>query len=171
MIRIWFSIKSLRGGSYAKSLLVNLQLEFPTTKLDIVPDSELINAVSSVFHIFQPEEIFLPHPGDIHSDHRITFDAVAACTKWFRYPSVKRVLAYETLSETEFSMVAQNAFLPNVFIDIEPHLKRKLELLKIYRTEMGKFPFPRSEIAVRALAERRGSQAGCFFAEAFQLLR
>ena len=65
------------------------QLGFPTTKLDTFPIEELIAKVSELFHIFQPEEIFIPHRGDVHSDHRITFEGVAACTKWFRYPSVK----------------------------------------------------------------------------------
>ena len=80
------------------------QLGFPTTKLDTFPMGELIAKVSEVFQTFQPEEVFIPHQGDVHSDHRITFEAVSGCTKWFRYPSVKRVLSYETLSETEFSL-------------------------------------------------------------------
>ena len=58
--------------------------------------------MAEVFKKFEPNEIFLPHPGDIHSDHRITFDIASACTKWFRFPSIKRVMTYETLSETDF---------------------------------------------------------------------
>lgn len=71
-------------------------LGFPTTQLDQIPLATLIERISSVFNTFQPEEVLLPHPGDVHSDHRITFEAAMACTKWFRYPSVRRVLAYET---------------------------------------------------------------------------
>ena len=75
-------------------------LDFPTTQLDRIPVGDLVGAISGVFKAFQPEEVFVPHPSDVHTDHRAVFDAAAACTKWFRYPSVKRVLAYETLSET-----------------------------------------------------------------------
>ena len=147
------------------------QLGFPTTRLDTIAMSELIEMLSTVFNEFQPDEVFLPHPGDIHTDHRVTFDAVSACTKWFRYPSVKRVLAYETLSETDFVINPKQAFHPNSFIDISEHIEDKLELLQVYASEMGDFPFPRSITAVRALAERRGAQAGFRYAEAFQLLK
>ena len=76
-------------------------LNFPTTQLDRIPMSDLVAGISAVFKSFAPEEVFVPHPSDVHTDHRMVFNAAASCTKWFRYPSVKRVLAYETLSETD----------------------------------------------------------------------
>ncbi|MEY4467308.1 MAG: hypothetical protein RIR21_1101 [Pseudomonadota bacterium] len=146
-------------------------LRLPTTGLDALPMSEVVLAFSSVFRSFEPEEVFVPHGGDVHSDHRVTFDAVAACAKWFRYPSVRRVLAYETSSETEFGLGKGSAFEPNCFVDISEHLERKLEIMNVYRTELGEFPFPRSLQAIRALAEWRGASAGYLAAEAFVLLR
>ena len=98
------------------------------------------------------------------------FDAASACCKWFRYPSVRRVLAYETLSETEFGLDPDTGFHPNVFVDIRPFLERKIELLQIYESEIGEFPFLRSATAVRALAQYRGATAGFEAAEAFKLL-
>ena len=147
------------------------QLGFPTTKLDTFPMGELIAKVSEVFQSFQPEEVLVPHRGDVHSDHRITFEAIAACTKWFRYPSVKRVLAYETLSETEFSLDPSQTFHPNVFVDISDYIEQKLELLRIYGSELREAPFPRSEKAVGALAQFRGCNSGFEYAEGFELLR
>ena len=79
-------------------------------------------------------------------------------------------MAYETLSETEFGLDPDTGFHPNVFVDIRPFLKRKIELLQIYKSELGEFPFPRSETAVRALAQYRGATAGFEAAEAFILL-
>ena len=64
-----------------------------------------------------------------------------------------------------------NGFRPNVFVNIEANLSRKLEILDIYSTELGVFPFPRSLEAVRALAALRGTAAGCRAAEAFMLLK
>ena len=145
-------------------------LGLPPTKLDQVPMAELVGRFSEVFNLFKPEEVLLPHGHDIHSDHRIVFEAVGSCTKWFRYPSVRRVLAYETLSETDFILKPMGAFNPNVFVDIAPHLEKKLALLNCYQSELGEFPFPRSEKAVRALAQTRGAQSGFMAAEAFQLL-
>ena len=148
------------------------QLNFPPAELDQLPLSTLIGSLSTVFKDFQPEELFLPHPGDIHSDHRITFEAASACTKWFRYPSVKRVLTYETLSETDFGLdQVAGGFRPNLFVDVTDYLQKKIALLSIYQTEIAEPPFPRSLEAVSAQALLRGAQRGVLAAEAFHVLR
>jgi LmbE family N-acetylglucosaminyl deacetylase len=146
-------------------------LDFPTTQLDRVPVGDLVCAISGAFKAFQPEEVFVPHPSDVHTDHRAVFEATAACTKWFRYPSVKRVLAYETLSETDFGLGTDLGFRPNVYVDIAPFLEGKLQAMSIYSSEIAPFPFPRSHEALQALAKINGAAAGYQAAEAFQLLR
>jgi len=146
-------------------------LNFPTTQLDRIPMTDLVAGISTVFKAFQPEEVFVPHPSDVHTDHRIVFDAAASCTKWFRYPSVKRVLAYETLSETDFCLGTDQGFRPNVFVDIEPFLEDKLRAMDIYASELGMPPFPRSHEVINALATLRGAASGFKAAEAFELLR
>ena len=146
-------------------------LNFPTTKLDTIPMSDIVASVSGAFKSFKPDEIFVPHPSDVHSDHRVVFNAVSACTKWFRYPSVKRVLAYETLSETDFGLCTDQTFHPNVFVDVTEFFGKKIKALDVYASEIGDFPFPRSHEAIRALATLRGAASGYKAAEAFELLR
>ena len=75
-------------GIQAKHLY---QLDLPPAKLDSLPLSSMVEKISKVFSDFEPDEIFLPHPGDVHSDHRVCFDAAMACTKWFRYPFIKKI--------------------------------------------------------------------------------
>ena len=148
------------------------QLKFSPAKLDQIPLSTLVDSVSSICADFEPNEILIPHPSDIHSDHRATFEAASSCTKWFRYPSVKKVLAYETISETNFSICNHNSvFTPNYFVDISPFLTRKLDIMSVYKSELGLHPFPRSLKSIEALATLRGSQMGALAAEAFHLLR
>ena len=147
------------------------ELNLPIAQLDQVPMSDLISKISKIFEIFAPEEVFLPHPSDVHTDHQIVFQAAIACTKWFRYPSVKRVLAYETLSETDFNLGKSQTFRPNVFVDIEMYLEDKLRAMSIYQSELDEFPFPRSHQAIRALSTLRGAASGFKAAEAFELLR
>lgn len=147
------------------------ELKFPAAQLDQVPMSNLVSAISSVFKDFEPQEVFLPHSSDVHTDHRIVFDAATSCTKWFRYPSIKRVLAYETLTETDFGLERNQTFRPNVFIDIEPYLEGKLSAMDIYTSEVGQSPFPRSREVIKALATLRGAASGFKSAEAFELLR
>ena len=147
------------------------ELNFPTTQLDRASMGDLVPGISNVFKKFEPEEVFVPHSADVHTDHRLVYDAAASCTKWFRHPSVKRVLAYETLSETDFGLGTSQGFRPNVFVNIEPYLADKLRAMDIYASELGAFPFPRSHEAIRALATLRGAASGFKAAEAFELLR
>lgn len=147
------------------------ELNFPAAQLDRIPMSDLVTAISNAFKTFEPEEVFVPHPSDVHTDHAVVFNAVASCTKWFRNGSVKRVLAYETLSETDFGLDVSKVFRPNVFVNIEPYLADKLRAMDIYTSELGEFPFPRSHKAMQALAALRGSASGFEAAEAFELLR
>lgn len=147
------------------------QLGLPAAALDRLPMGTLVAGVSEVFKDFLPEEVFLPHPGDAHSDDRTVFEAASACMKWFRYHSVQRVLTYETLSETDAGLDLTRPFSPTVFVDISAYLERKKTLMRVYSSEIGAFPFPRSEEAIDALARLRGAQAGFMAAESFVLLR
>lgn len=148
------------------------RLGFPAATLDAVPMAERVAAVSQVVRAVAPATVYLPSPGDAHSDHAALFEAAQACTKWFRYPSVRRVRIFETLSETGFCLDPRVAvFRPNLFVDISGHLDAKLAALAIYAGETGEHPFPRSAHAVRALADLRGTAAGVAHAEAFESVR
>lgn len=148
------------------------RLGFPDARLEVVPLASIVDGIGRIVKDIAPSVIYLPFRGDIHSDHRVVFDAGAACTKWFRYPFVRRVLTYETLSETDMAVNPETLrFAPNYFVDIAPHLERKLEIAGIYSSEVHPFPFPRSEQALRALAHLRGAACGAHAAEAFVLLR
>ena len=144
-------------------------LALPTAQLDTIPLTDIIEKIGSFIKNLEPEILYTPYAQDVHTDHQLTAKAVNACTKWYRYPSIKRVLAYETLSETE-SYISDETFKPNVFVNISKHLELKIEIMSIYASEFGDHPFPRSEKTIRALAELRGSQVGYIAAEAFQLL-
>ena len=111
----------------------------------------------------------MPYLNDIHSDHQIIARAMNTFSKWFRYPYIKRFLVYETLSETNFNFVNTN-FEPNLFVDISNEMKKKLNILKIYRSEISTHPFPRSQKSVESLAIIRGSSSGYNYAEAFKII-
>jgi len=144
----------------------------PTTKVDEVSKGELVGKISNAFNKIKPNIVFIPFYNDAHTDHKAIAEASISCTKWFRYPFIEKVLYYETISETDFNIDSTAfRFNPNVYIDISNHLDEKLSIMNIYRTEIGEFPFPRSERAIRSLAYLRGSQCGTEAAEAFELLR
>ncbi len=147
------------------------ELKFATSSLDQVPRASIVNKIADAIKQFGPQEIFVPHFSDVHSDHRVTFEAASSSLKWFRQPNVKRILSYETVSETGFGLNLNLDFQPNVFVDIEKYLERKVEALNLYASETGNHPFPRSVETLSALATLRGSSSGFNAAEAFQLLR
>jgi LmbE family N-acetylglucosaminyl deacetylase len=147
------------------------QLSFLTTELDRYPLGEIIREISNYIDQIEPSVIYFNHCNDVHSDHRVAFDAIYSCTKSFRYPFITKILMYETLSETEFAPALPCAsFTPNVYVDITDYLDQKIEIMKLYETELMEEPYPRSISSIEALARFRGSRAGVKYAEAFRLL-
>lgn len=148
------------------------RLNIPTTKTDITPIGEITNRISEIFADIKPDVIYLPFHGDTHSDHRIIFDAAYSCTKSFRFPFIKRLLMMETISETEFSPCFDEAtFKANHFVDISRFLDKKIDIMKVYKSEIGTHPFPRSPKNIKALATFRGANAGLKYAEGFMVLK
>lgn len=147
------------------------ELRYPPAGLDQIPRSELVASLGAAIDDVRPDTIYMPYARDAHTDHRVTFEATSAALKWFRRPYARRILAYETPSETGFALDDETGFRPNSFTDIGDHLDRKIEIFKCYQSENGQFPFPRSEKAIRALAHWRGSECGADAAEAFMLLK
>lgn len=146
-------------------------LALPTIFVHAVEFGEIVHKVSSVITKIQPNIIYLMSNNDVHSDHRVAFDAVYSCTKSFRYPFIEKIYMMETLSETEFApAISAKTFIPNVFVDITDYIDRKLEIMAQYDTEIMDEPLPRSLSSIKALARVRGSRAGVMYAEAFQLL-
>jgi LmbE family N-acetylglucosaminyl deacetylase len=148
------------------------KLGLSTTKVDQYSMIELITKISSIFDKLKPNIVYLPFKGDIHSDHKSIFDATYSCTRAFRYPFIKKIYMMEVLSETEFSAnINEGGFTPNVFIDISEYMDKKIEIMNIYASEIGKHPFPRNERNMRALATYRGGMSYCDYAESFMLLK
>jgi LmbE family N-acetylglucosaminyl deacetylase len=147
-------------------------LNYPTMTLSSSSLIKMVPEISTVFSEVKPEIIYTLNRSDAHSDHRVIFDAVMACTKSFRYPFIKQILMYECISETEFApALAEKVFLPKYFIDITNYLDKKNEVMKICESELGQHPFPRSLENIKALAHFRGASVGVQYAEAFQLLK
>ncbi len=147
------------------------QLGYSSMKLDQVPMLSIVHDFCNVLNEFTPNEVFIPFEGDVHSDHRIVHEAAISATKTFRAPYIDRLLSYETLSETEFNISGGVHFKPNYYVNIEEYLEEKIQAMKIYTSEIGEFPFPRSIDAIKALAKWRGSKSGLKAAEAFQVLK
>ena len=147
-------------------------LDFPAVMLEEQHRYEVNKAIDDVVKKYKPEIVYMPHFGDMQKDHAIVSEAVMVAVRPRGNYCVKTVLAYETLSETEWNIPhAANMFIPNYFVDISDTLANKLEALNYFKSQISKFPNPRSLDAVTALAKLRGSSVGVLAAEAFALIR
>lgn len=145
-----------------------IQLDYETSNLDNLPDQTIIKSIKEILNKYKPSKVFIPSIKDIHTDHVKISRCFLSCIKIFRHNYLKEVLAYETLSETNFNFL--ESFCPNYFEEITSTLNSKLKAIQIYKSEIKKHPFPRSVDSIKALAILRGSQSGYKFAEAFELI-
>ena len=140
--------------------------------LETVPRYEFNGKISEVVNSIKPDEVYIPHRGDMQIDHQMVVDAtmVAVRPRGNNYP--KRVYAYETLSETGWNIPnIVNEFIPTVYEDITDTYEVKLEAMAIFESQLSAFPEARSIGAIKALAKYRGATVSVKAAEAFSLVR
>ena len=144
----------------------------PDNKLDTISLLSIVKKVEKEIKKFKPSIIFTHFENDLNIDHQITCKSVLTATRPKTNLFVKKLYCFETLSNTDFSFKNKNkVFNPNFFVDINKFLKKKIELLKIYKREIKQWPHQRSTKGVKILSNYRGSQIGVKNAEAFMCLR
>lgn len=147
-------------------------LDFPAAQLDTVPAHRLADAMAMVLQSLRPTTMYLPHHGDLHMDHKLVYTAGLVAARPTRDISVRRILAYETISETDWAPpTASDAFVPTVYIDITRFLRQKLEAAACFQSQMREPPHTRSLRSLEALATLRGGTVHVGAAEAFALVR
>lgn len=147
--------------------------EMPAACLDALPAWQINREVDEVIRAITPAEVYVPFPFDLHKDHgAVAYAVTVACRPYLdAVRQVRRLLAYETLSETHLAPAyLAPAFQPNVFVDVTATIELKCEALRAYKSQIQHEQLPRSISAVQALATLRGAHIGCSAAEAFVLL-
>lgn len=147
-------------------------LDFPAAALETADRFELNGKILDVIKRVQPDEVYIPHIGDMQKDHKIVNEASMVALRPKYFPQVKRIFCYETMSETDWDLPnVHNAFIPNVYVDITDALEEKKKALGMYSLQVSEFPDARSVGAIEALAKYRGAQMHWQAAEAFMLVR
>ncbi|HEU4960652.1 MAG TPA: PIG-L deacetylase family protein [Sphingomonas sp.] len=147
-------------------------LDLPAAALDQFPAIAINRALGERLDALQPEALFVPFVGDIHRDHQIGFGAAMVWARPRSDAVPRAVLAYETLSETNwYAPGLTPGFLPDVYIDIAETIEAKLEAFACFASQTKAFPDERSPEAIRALATMRGATVHRRAAEAFMLVR
>ncbi|AIF44552.1 GlcNAc-PI de-N-acetylase [Virgibacillus sp. SK37] len=147
-------------------------LDLPAVKLREVSNIEINSKISEVVQKVKPHVAFIPHKGDMHSDHGEVASSAMVALRPVSNPQLQAIYTYETLSETEWNIpTPDNAFVPNVWSDISDSIDVKLEAMKCYESQLREFPNPRSLEAIEALSKFRGSTICVRNAESFMLVR
>ena len=146
--------------------------KFPDNQFDSVPLLEITKEVERTVAKVKPDIVYTHFAYDLNVDHRLTFQAVLTACRPQPDFGVKKILAFETPSSTEWQFKDQaNMFAPTEYHDISGFIEQKIEVLKIYRDELRAYPHPRSVEGIRILAQYRGLEVGYKYAEAFQVIR
>lgn len=147
-------------------------LDFPAAMLEEVPRYKLNAGILEVVREVKPEEVYIPHRGDMQIDHKMVVDAAMVALRPKYDHVIKRIYAYETLSETGWDIPnTTNEFIPTVYEDISETLDKKLQAMNKFQSQLEDFPAVRSLGAIEALAKFRGATVKVMAAEAFSLIR
>ena len=144
--------------------------EFPDNRMDSVPLLDVVKRVETFLAETAPSTVYTHHAGDLNVDHLVTARAVLTACRPQPGFGVRRILAGEILSSSEWTWPADR-FRPTTYVPIEAQLDRKCAALAVYETELRAWPHPRSVQAVRHLARLRGCEVGLPAAEALTVIR
>ena len=112
---------------------------------------------------YNPDVIFTHHPFDTHQAHAGVSNATIAAAR-----RRNTVFFYEPITPSGRSYVA---FKPDLYVDIEDTLEKKLNSLREHKSEYNKFSGEDWVEGVRCRCGFRGYEIGKKFAEAFEVLR
>ena len=160
-----------------KFLGINKKYEatFPNIEMNTDPHLQLVQFIESAIRESEPDIVITHHPADTNNDHMQTSMACQEAVRLFqRRPEVKAISEFwymEVPSCTEWALnTGLNRFQPNLFVEVGPEgIEAKIKALSMYRGVMRPYPHPRSEEALKGFGAYRGCQAGCVYAEAYEV--
>jgi LmbE family N-acetylglucosaminyl deacetylase len=139
-------------------------LEFSDMQLDSIPQLKINKQLESIVSKIKPDIVYTTPHNDLNKDHQIVFESTLVATR----PSsnkVKQILCYEIPN------IIMKPFNPNLFENVSKEFSYKIKAFQVYKSEVEKFPHPRSIKSIESLATQRGIQAGVQKAEAFELIK
>lgn len=145
---------------------------FPDQQYDTIPFLKIVKSIEKIKNKIKPEIVFTHHQGDLNLDHQITFKAVLTACRPLRNETVKELYSFEIPSSTEWGIPKKkNYFMPNFFIDVSDTFNKKIEALEAYKSEIRKYPHPRSLKSVEIIARRWGTIVEKELVESFEIIR
>jgi len=169
-------IKVIREAALKAHKLLNVKetifLDLPAPQLDQYPMFKITDQIKALVKKYTPDIFLIPHKGDVHIDHKVIHDAALVAIRPISRHKIKKILVYETLSETEWGDPAgSDYFKPNYYLDISEHIENKKKAFSFFASQVKLYPHPRSLEGISVLAQYRGMTVNVPFAEAFMMIR
>ena len=142
---------------------------FPAPKLDQYPSYKISIQIKKLLDQLKIDTLFVPFEGDIHTDHKIIFQASMVASRPIGDHKIKNIFSYEVLSETEWGY---QSFKPNYYVKISKNeILNKIKAFSMYKSQNKDDFHPRSKDGIINLAKIRGNNISNEFAEAFKIIR
>tara|TARA_B110000967_G_C18861651_1_gene550308 strand:- start:564 stop:1238 length:675 start_codon:yes stop_codon:yes gene_type:complete len=166
-------IKKLREESKKANKFIGTNKLFfenlPAINLNNYPIYKIAKIIDKYIININPEIILIPSANDIHEDHKIIFKAAKIAMRPNTKRNLKKILSYEVLSETEWNEDGKS-FNPNYFIELKKSdIDNKVNAFLKYKSQVKKFPHPRSKEGIINLSRVRGGQVFLEYVEAFKV--
>lgn len=147
-------------------------LDFESPKMDTAIYIDVVGKIAEKVEEVKPDIVYIPHYGDMHFEHKKIAEMCMVALRPIEWKCIK-IYGYEVLSETGWDVPnANNDFIPNVYEDVSgEYIEKKIDALKVFKSQMKKYPSARSIKAIRSLSEFRGAMVGVENAESFMLIR
>lgn len=146
-------------------------LNMESNRLDRYDLLDIIKIIEEKIYTIKPETIYTHFYNDLNKDHEVISRAVVTAARPLHGTTVKKILMFETMSSTEYSVGLNRTFIPNYIVDISETLKKKLNALQHYRSEIQSENKPRSINMIKNNAELWGAKFGISAAEVFYVSR
>ena len=135
--------------------------------LDSKPLHELISKIEIESKVslekIKPTIVAIPSINSHHQDHVHVFKACLASLRPLRTPRADMIISYEVPEHSRWS--SSGVFQPNLYIDIEKHLTRKISAFYKYKSQVR--VGGRDKHTIKNHAEYRGKEVGRIVCEAY----
>lgn len=178
IIKVIFSSGELSHPHYRKEVIVKNRIDetmkiskkygiketvffgLEDSKLKDSIDDKIKNQIKDLIKKYDPAKIFIPSEHDPHADHRAVYNSVLEVLKKIKYN--KDLYMYEV-----WNVVRED--YPVIFVDITKYFKRKVKMMKEFKSQWHFMYGLLLPIYFRA--RHYGHKAGCKYAERFYKLK
>jgi LmbE family N-acetylglucosaminyl deacetylase len=124
-----------------------------------------VSTLDKLIQKYKINTIYTHWAGDSNQDHISTFKSTMAAARY-----VRNVYCYEQIP---IPRLTENEMTINYYVDISDHMEDKIQVAECHKSQIKKYKKIGFDVPnrLRVLAEFRGIQANCKYAEGFHIIK